>query len=73
LIDFLTSGQSNFVQSVILTILGVYYIAVLVSLFHLILKTNYTLAQRLLWMLVLWLVPILGAGAYWIIWNKRSV
>ena len=71
--EFITSGHSSLIQSIVLTVLGVYYVAVLVSLFHLILKTNYTLTERLLWMLVLWLVPILGAAAYWVIWNRRDI
>lgn len=71
--EFITSGSNTLIQSIILTVLGIYYIGVLVSLFHLIFKTNYNLTERLLWMLVLWLLPILGAVTYWVIWNKRTV
>ena len=55
-----------------LTIIATYYVLVLLSLLHLIFKTDYTLTERLLWMLVLWLVPIIGAIAYWVMWNKRK-
>ena len=48
------------------------YLAVVLSIFHLILKTHYTLTQRLNWMLLLWIVPILGPAAYWYYWNKRD-
>lgn len=70
--EFLSPGSSTLMQSLILTALGVYYVGVLVSLFHLIFKTDYNLTERLLWMLVLWLLPIFGAVAYWFIWNKRT-
>lgn len=71
--EYITSGNSVLVQSIIFTALGIYYIGVFVSLFHLIFRTKYTLTERLLWMLVLWLIPILGAVAYWIIWKRRSI
>ncbi|MCJ8167202.1 PLDc N-terminal domain-containing protein [Pontibacter sp. E15-1] len=41
------------------------YALVIVSLVHLIFRTHYTVGQRLTWMVVLWIVPVLGSAAYW--------
>ncbi|MCC9166431.1 PLDc N-terminal domain-containing protein [Pontibacter harenae] len=71
--EFITPGVGSlFGGSGLLAVVAVYYTLVLVSLVHLIFKTNYNLKERLLWMLVLWLVPIIGAIVYWVMWNKRS-
>lgn len=48
------------------------YLVVLLSIFHLILKTNYTLPQRLNWMVLLWIAPILGPAVYWYFWKNRT-
>jgi hypothetical protein len=70
--DLITPGISNLTYSIILTLLIVYYAGALVSLIHLIFKTNYNLTERLLWMLVLWVVPILGLVFYWVNWRRRK-
>lgn len=41
------------------------YALVAVSLVHLIFRTNYTVGQRLNWVVVLWILPVLGPAAYW--------
>ncbi|MFD2513102.1 PLDc N-terminal domain-containing protein [Pontibacter locisalis] len=48
------------------------YLLVVYSVFHLIFKTHYTLAQRLNWVVVLWIVPLLGPMAYWYFWRRRD-
>lgn len=48
------------------------YLLVVIALLHLVFKSNYTLNQRLLWMVVLWLVPALGIAAYWLVWYRRE-
>jgi hypothetical protein len=45
---------------------------VVLSLLHLIFKTNYNLTERLLWMVVLWVVPVFGLLAYWVYWNRKG-
>lgn len=49
-----------------------HYILVFLSLLHLIFKTDYNLTERLLWMVVLWVVPVFGLLAYWVFWNRRN-
>lgn len=58
--------------NVIILLVTTYYILVVLSILHLIFKTNYTLTERLLWMVVLWVVPVLGLLAYWVYWQKRA-
>lgn len=58
--------------SVIMLLVSAYYILVVLSIVHLIFKTDYTLTERLLWMVVLWVVPVLGLLAYWFFWQKRT-
>ena len=70
--ELVNPGINNFAYSVIFTLMIIYYVGALISLIHLIFKTNYNLKERLLWMLVLWLVPILGLVFYWVNWRKRS-
>ncbi|WP_162427904.1 PLDc N-terminal domain-containing protein [Pontibacter pudoricolor] len=70
--EFLTSGNSSLVYSIVFTLLIIYYGGAFISLIHLIFKTNYNLTERLLWMLVLWLLPIIGLVFYWVSWKRRS-
>ena len=70
--EFLTPGNSSLMYSIIITLLVIYYGGALLSLIHLIFKSDYNLMERLLWMLVLWLIPILGMIAYWVFWRKRT-
>jgi glucan phosphoethanolaminetransferase (alkaline phosphatase superfamily) len=49
------------------------YIGVVLSIVHLIFKTDYNLMERLLWMVVLWVVPVLGLLAYWVFWRRRPI
>ena len=70
--ELVTPGISNFAYSVIFTLTIIYYAGAFISLLHLIFKTNYNLTERLLWMLVLWLVPILGLVFYWVNWKRRN-
>lgn len=70
--EFLTPGGSILVNSIIVTLLIIYYGGALISLIHLIFKTDYKLTDRLLWMLVLWVIPILGLVFYWVSWKRRS-
>ncbi|WP_299826322.1 hypothetical protein [uncultured Pontibacter sp.] len=49
------------------------YLLVFLSIFHLILKTDYTLTQRLNWMVLLWILPVLGLITYWYYWRSRKV
>jgi hypothetical protein len=70
--EFLTPGNSSLVYSIVVTLLIIYYGGALISLIHLIFKTNYNLTERLLWMLVLWVVPIFGLIFYWVSWNRRK-
>lgn len=60
------------VQSAIIILVSLCYIGVVLSIVHLIFKTDYNLTERLLWMVVLWVVPLLGLLAYWIFWKRRS-
>lgn len=53
-------------------VIGLLYLGILLSLIHLIFKTNYTLKTRLIWMLVLWMLPGLGLLVYWIYWYRRN-
>lgn len=71
--ELVSPGINNLVYSIIFTLIVIYYVGALVSLIHLIFKTNYTLTERLLWMLVLWLVPVLGLLFYWVNWRRRKV
>ena len=48
------------------------YLLVVFSIYHLIFKTNYTVTQRLNWMVLLWILPVLGPSAYWYFWNSRK-
>ncbi|MBW7466022.1 hypothetical protein ABID22_000312 [Pontibacter aydingkolensis] len=48
------------------------YLVVLLSIFHLIFRSNHTLTQRLNWMLLLWILPVFGPAAYWYFWNKKT-
>ena len=70
--EFVTPEINNLVYSIIFTLIVIYYVGALLSLIHLIFKTDYDLKERLLWMLVLWLVPILGLVFYWVNWQKRK-
>jgi hypothetical protein len=70
--ELISFGSSSLVQSIVITLLIVYYAGALISLIHLIFKTNYNLTERLLWMLVLWVVPILGLIFYWVNWRRRK-
>jgi hypothetical protein len=60
-----------FPESIMLLVTA-YYILVVLSIIHLIFKTDYNLTERLLWMVVLWVVPVLGLLAYWVYWNRRG-
>ncbi|NDK56519.1 PLDc N-terminal domain-containing protein [Pontibacter fetidus] len=71
--EFVTPSINNFAYSAIFTLIIVYYVGAFISLIHLIFKTDYDLKERLLWMLVLWLVPILGLIFYWVNWRKRKL
>lgn len=59
--------------TLIVILICIYYLCVVVSLVHLIFKTHYDLTNRLLWMVVLWVVPLFGPLAYWISWKKQRV
>lgn len=48
------------------------YLLVVVALIHLIFKSDYTMNQRLLWMLLLWLMPGIGIAIYWLVWYRRE-
>jgi hypothetical protein len=64
-------GNDPFFGSIMLLVVA-YYILVVLSLLHLIFKTDYNLTERLLWMVVLWVVPVFGLLAYWVFWKRRS-
>ncbi|EJF11790.1 MULTISPECIES: PLDc N-terminal domain-containing protein [Pontibacter] len=64
-------GNDPFFGSIFLLV-AAYYILVVLSLLHLIFKTNYNLTERLLWMVVLWVVPVFGLLAYWVFWKRRE-
>lgn len=59
--------------NIIFILVALYYTGVVLSIVHLIFKTDYVLTERLLWMVVLWVVPVLGLLAYWVFWNRRKV
>ncbi|MBC5994870.1 PLDc N-terminal domain-containing protein [Pontibacter cellulosilyticus] len=46
------------------------YLVVLLSIFHLIFRSHYTLTQRLNWMVLLWILPVFGPVTYWYFWQK---
>ena len=48
------------------------YALVIVSLVHLIFRSRYTVNQRLIWMVALWLVPVLGPVSYWLFQLKKG-
>lgn len=60
-----------FFGSIVLLVVA-HYLLVVLSLLHLIFKTDYTLTERLLWMVVLWVVPVFGLLAYWVFWKRRA-
>ncbi|MBX0333877.1 PLDc N-terminal domain-containing protein [Pontibacter sp. HSC-14F20] len=64
-------GNDPFFGSIALVVVA-YYILVVLSLLHLIFRTNYSLTERLLWMVVLWVVPVFGLLAYWVFWKRRA-
>lgn len=68
--EFIQPNSSPF--SLILFLVVAHYALVVLSLLHLIFKTNYTLTERLLWMVVLWVVPVFGLLAYWVFWQRRG-
>lgn len=70
--EIVTPGLSPLAYSIIVTLLIIYYAGALVSLIHLIFKSDYNLKERLLWMLALWLLPIVGLIAYWVFWKRRT-
>lgn len=49
------------------------YTLVFLSLYHLIFRSHYNVNKRLLWMVALWLVPVLGSAVYWLAWQRRQV
>jgi len=53
-------------------LLALNYTLVVVSLVHLIFWTRYTLGQRLTWMVALWVLPVLGPTAYWLVRLRRN-
>jgi hypothetical protein len=57
----------------IFILVALYYTGVVLTIVHLIFKTDYVLTERLLWMVVLWVVPVIGLLAYWIFWSRRKV
>ncbi|PKV66979.1 PLDc N-terminal domain-containing protein [Pontibacter ramchanderi] len=57
--------------SLMVLLVVIHYVLVVLSLLHLIFRTNYTLTERLLWMVVLWVVPVFGLLAYWVFWKRR--
>lgn len=62
----------SFPFSIIIFLVIAHYALVVLSLLHLIFRTNYTLTERLLWMVVLWVVPVFGLLAYWVFWSRRG-
>ncbi|MBB6609872.1 PLDc N-terminal domain-containing protein [Pontibacter sp. Tf4] len=70
--EIVTPSLSPLAYSIIVTLLIIYYAGALVSLIHLIFKSDYNLKERLLWMLALWLLPIVGLVAYWVMWRRRT-
>lgn len=48
------------------------YALVAVSLVHLVFRTNYTVGQRLNWVVVLWILPVLGLAAYWLFRLRKN-
>lgn len=57
---------------VIFLLVSLNYLLVIVALIHLIFKTDYPLGSRLIWMAILWLIPVLGIAAYWLVWYRRE-
>ena len=68
---FCLTENLPFLDSIMLLIVA-HYLLVVLSLLHLIFRTNYTLTERLLWMVVLWVVPVFGLLAYWVFWSRRN-
>jgi hypothetical protein len=62
----------SFPFSIIIILVVAHYLLVVLSLLHLIFKTDYALTDRLLWMVVLWVVPVFGLLAYWVFWQRRG-
>ncbi|GHA66325.1 PLDc N-terminal domain-containing protein [Pontibacter akesuensis] len=48
------------------------YLLVIVAIIHLIFKSDYPVGSRLVWMVILWLIPALGVGFYWLVWYRRE-
>ena len=59
--------------NLIFILVSLYHTGVALTIVHLIFKTDYALNERLLWMVVLWVVPVLGLLAYWFLWSRRKV
>ncbi|WP_299760391.1 PLDc N-terminal domain-containing protein [uncultured Pontibacter sp.] len=48
------------------------YLLVAIALIHLIFKSDYPVGSRLIWVAILWVVPVLGIAAYWLVWYRRQ-
>lgn len=64
-------GNEPVISSILLLVV-VHYTLVVFTLLHLIFKTDYNLTERLLWMVVLWVIPVFGLLAYWVYWMRRE-
>jgi hypothetical protein len=57
---------------IVFWIIIINYLIVIYSLYHLVFQSHYNLNQRLTWMVVLWIVPIIGPVIYWYAWRRRE-
>ncbi|MFD1186305.1 PLDc N-terminal domain-containing protein [Pontibacter rugosus] len=48
------------------------YLLVIIALIHLIFKSDYPVGSRLIWMVILWLIPALGVATYWLVWYRKE-
>jgi Phospholipase_D-nuclease N-terminal len=68
----LAAGNGALVESLIFTIVVVNYLLVVLTVLHIIFKSGYALTERLLWMVVIWILPVIGLSAYWFFWRRKE-
>ncbi|WP_242926466.1 PLDc N-terminal domain-containing protein [Pontibacter vulgaris] len=68
----LAAGNGAFVESLIFTLVVVNYLLVVLTVVHIIFRSSYVLTERLLWMVVVWVIPVIGFSAYWFFWRRKG-
>ncbi len=69
----LAAGNGALVESLIFTIVVINYLLVVLTVLHIIFRSSYVLTERLLWMVVVWIIPVIGLSAYWFFWGRKEI